>query len=183
MWLRKKHLLVVTDALHALLDRVGALEAIEAPEVDLSGILDRLAGVEAHQRSTVDLAVIEETQSRMQEALDSIRDRLATTVEAVDELEDYRKDLTIAVAAGIERVDRSERRIKATVKRARLQLADAGVEDSGLEAEHTQLSLVDGDGGEVEGMPTVPASVEDDAARPSSVAGVSVAQLRAARRL
>ena len=91
------------------------------------------------------------------------------------------KELTFAVEEGIERVARSERRIQATIARARKELKDRDLEDPGVEAEAAQLRVVDGGGSEDGGVPAVPAKVAEPADAPSSVRGVSAAALRQVR--
>ncbi len=91
------------------------------------------------------------------------------------------KHLGLAVSEGIERVDRSERRIYATIKRARKELKKLGYEDPGLEAENTQLRLVDGEGGSEGGMPVVQGQMDGAADPPSSSRGVSAATLSRVR--
>jgi len=85
-----------------------------------------------------------------------------------------------AVAEGIEHVERVENRIRGTIKRARKELRDGGLESPGLEAEVGSLSLVDGEGGGTPSMPVLSQPVEP--AR-SSVPGVSPEQLRSVRRI
>lgn len=75
---------------------------------------------------------------------------------AMEQLSKRLDELTHAVAEGIERVDRSERRIKATVQRAKRRLEDAGFTDEGVEAEAAQLQLDHGDGSQGGGMHPVP---------------------------
>lgn len=87
------------------------------------------------------------------------------------------KEITIAVAEGIERVDRSERRIKATVRRARKELADRGLVDDGLEAENYELSLLDGGGGEEGELPAMHPEVDEVADAPSNIAGLPASVL------
>lgn len=89
-------------------------------------------------------------------------------------------DLVVAIAEGIERTDRAERRVRSVVQRARKELAKLGYEDPGLEAEAQELRLVDGDGGEEDGVRPVPASVETGS-EASSVRGVPLDVLRRAR--
>jgi len=74
--------------------------------------------------------------------------------------------LTLAVAEGIQHVDRAERRIAGTVARARKLLAESGVESPGLEAEAYELRLLDGDARPAEGVREVPESVEPPPADP-----------------
>ena len=83
-----------------------------------------------------------------------------------------------AVAEGIEHVERVENRIRGTIKRARKELRDGGIESPGVEAEVRSLSLVDGPGGEGPSMPLLPQPVDEPG---SSVPGVSPEQLRRVR--
>lgn len=96
----------------------------------------------------------------------------------VEHLETEFAAVKVAVAEGINHVDRVENRIRGAVKRARKELHDRGLESPGLEAEATGLSLVDGDGGEGAPVLGVQPSVEE---APSSVPGVSREQLRKVR--
>lgn len=70
-------------------------------------------------------------------------------------------DLYLAVDEGIKHVDRSERRVRAVVGRAKARMADLGYEDPALEGEAEQLRLVDGGAGEDEGLRPVHEYVED----------------------
>jgi len=47
--------------------------------------------------------------------------------------------MTLAIAEGISRTDRAEKRVQKTVAAARRQLSAAGIEHAGLEAEHDEL--------------------------------------------
>lgn len=90
-----------------------------------------------------------------------LRDAIAALGDALASQDDRVGKLLIAVDEGIQHVDRSERRVRAVVQRAKSRLADLGYEDEGVEAEHRALSLVHaGDGGE-ESMPPVQQSVAD----------------------
>lgn len=97
--------------------------------------------------------------------------------QALEELEGRMQHLTLAIAEGIDRVDRSERRVKQTVRRAQQKLAAHGFEDDGLEAEADQLRFFDGDGGEGGGMPPVredvggPGPTEEELATWASIPG------------
>lgn len=88
-------------------------------------------------------------------ALDSHRAHIEALTDAVSDLEEKDREQTLAIAEGIERVDRAERRVRAAVQRARKRLEEHGYEDPGLEAEAEQLQLLDGDGGEAEGVPAM----------------------------
>lgn len=89
-------------------------------------------------------------------------------------------DLFTAVSQGILHVDRSEKRVQATIRRARSEFADGGFEHDGLEAEHAEFSVIDGGGSEGVKLPPVPPDV---AGNESSIPGVSIEQLRAIRGL
>lgn len=93
------------------------------------------------------------------------------------------QELTIAVDTGVNRVQRSENRVRAIVQGARKELASHGFEHAGLEAEASQLHDVDGGGGDAEPVPAVPENVEAFDDTPSSIPGISVGTLRRARSL
>lgn len=103
--------------------------------------------------------------------------------------EDRLTNLTLAVAEGIAHVERAEARIRATVQRARAQLADAGIESPALEAEGAELQLLDEGGGGGRRLHAVRDSVEltdpgprpeerPDDNRPSAVPGMTRGELR-----
>jgi len=99
---------------------------------------------------------------------------------------DQLNQLRTAVAHGIENEVRREKRIAATIRRARAELEASGLRDPALEAEYGQLSLIDGAGGDPGGVPPVPDDVGGHPAdppenQPSSVPGVTVGQLQRAR--
>ena len=101
----------------------------------------------------------------------------------LEEMADRMKAQTLAIAEGIERVDRSERRVDATVQRAQKKFAAAGHEDIAVEAEAEGLRLLHGDGigtGEVQ---AVQPRVDNPGDQPSSVPGITVAQLQKVRGL
>lgn len=89
--------------------------------------------------------------------------------------EDRLNNLTLAVAEGIAHVDRAEKRIRATVGRAKRELRDQGIFHPGVEAEASDLRDVDGAAGEGTGVHTVQPSLEARPAEPDSLE----AQLRA----
>lgn len=82
-----------------------------------------------------------------------------------------------AVAEGIERVDRTERRIKATVRRALSESEDGGT--AALEAEARELFAGDGAGGGNSGVQLMPESLAEDP--PSSIPGVPASYLARVR--
>ena len=96
--------------------------------------------------------------------------------------------LRTAVAHGIENEVRREKRIAATIRRARQELEDSGLRDPALEAEYGQLSVLDGAGSDGSGLPAVSDDLGQDPGsspenEPSSVPGVTVGQLQRARML
>ena len=108
---------------------------------------------------------------------------LEALAEEVAAIRAWRNDITLAVDEGIKRVDRAERRIKQTVTRARKELEERGFTDPGLDAEAHELRVIDGEGGDVEGVPPVSEDVEEPGDEPSSIPGVSLSQLHRARGL
>ena len=154
-------------ALAEIRDRVERLETTPVP--DLPPAID--ARIDQLSRRDADL----------QEELDAHGTDLTELVAHVDGFDAWRKDLVIAVSEGIERTDRAERRIKATVQRARKQLETLGYDDPGLEAEAVELRLLDGGGSEKVGVPPVSTGVDEPPLESSSVRGVPAETLRRAR--
>jgi len=74
------------------------------------------------------------------------------------------KDFTLAIDHGISHVKRAQRRINATITRARKELSDLGVESPGLDAEFEELREGDGDGSGEGELPAVPEGVGEVAA-------------------
>ena len=87
-------------------------------------------------------------------------------------------DLTLAVSEGVNNVQRSERRVRAVVQSARRELADAGFDHAGVEAEAKQLRELDGEGSDKEEVPAVPEVVVGPERSP--IPGVTAKQLRTA---
>jgi len=154
-------------ATHAELDRIRArIERLETtPVPDLP--------TDVHARLT-DLS---RRDADLHDGIETNRENLDSLTEQVDSYDGWRKEIVIAVSEGIERTDRAERRIKATVQRARKQLETLGYDDPGLEAEAVELRLLDGEGSPKGELPTVPAPVEES----SSVRGVPAETMRRAR--
>lgn len=150
---------------------------IEALQEGIRRSFERLERLESAPTPVLPTGAILEAAGPL---LDALRERLAlleTLPPVVEALEQKIKEFTFAIAEGIERVDRAERRIHATIKRARKELADSGVESPGLEAENHELSPIDGSGGPGVGVQPLRAGVER-VEEASSVEGVSVAELR-----
>lgn len=141
----------------------------------LTAIRDIRADMEAGASS-------ESSADRIGAELASLTQRVDADRTATNELGHRVEQLATALAHGIEHEDRRERRIEAVVRRARKQLAQAGVEDAGLEAEFDGLHVVDGGGGGGGELPAVREEVEESPGdEASTVAGVSVSQLQRAR--
>lgn len=145
------------------------------------GFMKALAGIEARleaiQTAQVPAADRIDESDRVTQLTDELR-ALAVDVETI---EHKFTDVVQAVAEGIERTERAERRIQQTVKRARKELKEAGLEDPGLEAEDAQLRSSNGERGLGDGLRQVPASVVAPEAEVSSVKGVTVEVLQRAR--
>jgi len=90
-------------------------------------------------------------------------------------------DLTVAVAEGIKNVSRSEQRVRSIVKGARRELAEAGFDHPGVEAEAAELELVDDRDSPEEQLPTVREDVAETGQVASSIPGVSAETLARAR--
>lgn len=112
--------------------------------------------------------------------IDALRAREDVFKNQLTLFEDKIGETRQAVAEGIERVERTERRIHATLKRARAELKKRGLEDPGLEAEAVELRNLDGAGGQEQGMPAVREALATD---PSSIEGLSLEQLQRIRGL
>lgn len=150
------------------------LPELEVKVHELHGELDRILAR---------ISSLEETlapHGPVQLALDAldarVRDVLATA-QLARAHEDRMNNLTLAVAEGISHVDRAEKRVRATVNRARKELRESGVESPGVEAEAAELRLIHGGLGEEEGMPPVPTSVVDP---PANLEDPLLTRLRAA---
>jgi len=152
-------------ALHHIFARLEHLEATPSSHLDLQdlatrldafrvGLDERLGGVETRF-----------------DALESVIEEQATKI----------KLLTFGVEEGIQRTSRAERRIHATVKRARKELAEHGYESPGLEVEAETLRLVDGGRSAESEVPKLPTGVEPPVEEASSINGVSAEELRRVR--
>lgn len=138
--------------LEALLDEVQSdireLERRPTPDDDTGALRDSIQNlVESHH----------DQDERVRKLDEYVLQRLDT--------------LTLAMAEGIERVTRSERRVNATVSRARKELATHGYESPGLEAEAAELQPIDGEGGGEGGVPAVPADVVEPLEQPRGIPG------------
>lgn len=148
-----------TDGVALLGGRVGALETV------LGHLRDSLAAIEAR------ISGLEARQGELTELVLRARHELSATTAQVDglaaahKLQAERVDvLTLAVDEGIRHVDRAEKRVRATVGRARRELAEAGFVSPGVEAEAADIHELDGGASGAEGMPPVSAPVDSDPA-------------------
>lgn len=94
------------------------------------------------------------------ERLDAYAAAINSHVDEFQAIRSALNDQTVAIAEGIERVDRSERRVRAAVARAKKRLDEAGYADEGVEAEIEGLRAVDGGLSEGQPMPAVHESVD-----------------------
>jgi len=116
--------------LEQLDERISRLESTPSP----TGVVDSLA-------------------ARLDSIAAEMRADSHSHSDAIEELDRRLVQITLAVAEGIERVDRAERRVRSTVKRARKELAEQGYESDGLEAEDAEIRLSNGPGGGEGGVP------------------------------
>ena len=154
-------------------------------EKTLQSIADRIEHLETTPSPPHTAQQIEATRDAIRalvdERLGGVETRFLALGSDVESNAEKLKTLTFAVAEGIERTGRAERRIHATVKRARKELAEHGYESPGLEVEAAELRLVDGGGSADDTLPIVPEGVEPLQEAPSSIPGVSAETLRRAR--
>ncbi len=91
--------------------------------------------------------------------------------------------LTLAVGEGIQNVTRIQNRITATVKSARKNLAEAGIESAALEGEWGELEHVDAEGSEDDEVPALPLFLDPaSGGSPDAFRPASMEQLRADNR-
>ena len=170
MWVPPRWLNTEKD-LARLRGRVEALESRPVPP-DLGGDV---------RSTTLSLGALRTELGSQREDLHATSAQLGSFEANLEQMRAKVERWTAAIAEGIERTERSERRIRSTVERARKELKSLGYTHEGLDAEDAQLRLVDGAAGEVKGVSDVPEGLEGDADAPSSVPGVTLGQLRRAR--
>lgn len=128
---------------------------------------------------------LEELQAqvrRIRSRLDELEETASSDLESMD---DRLKVLTIAIEEGIERVDRSERRVRAVVQRAQRRFADEGYVDAGIEAEAAHLQHLDEGERGAEGMQTVHEGLDErgPAFDPTGIPGTVTPDILEATRL
>jgi len=163
--------------LASITNRVDGLETAARPYVDPD---DFRSAVAALTQRLDGLVAVMDNQDR---AVENVAVNQSTIAQDLLTLQTSQKELIHAVAEGIERTDRAERRIRAVVKRARQELKKRGYEDAGLEAEDLQFRDVDENGSGSDRLLDVQSPVEEAGNAASSVAGVSIDTLRRARGL
>ena len=148
---------------------------------DLLGITSRVDRLESAPIATPSLDSIKQALKELAQVAAANQTDVAAAELRLDTLDVTMKNLTLAVADGIERGDRAERRIKATVKRARAELEARGFQDPGLEAEAHELRLIDGEPSPDGGVQPVQPDVARPGEQASSIRGVSIEALRRVR--
>lgn len=157
------------DDLDAVVARLNRLDAV-LNQIELR--LEPLKALPEGLAASRELAL--EAVAQAQDALEHAR--------LSREHETRLNNLTLAVAEGIQHVERAEARIRATVGRARAELRAAGIESAGVEAEAASLQLVDGEGSGGGSVPPVSQplaeSVPIDDRLPSAIPGMTRGDLR-----
>ena len=154
---------------------VGIEHRIESVLDSINPRLDALESAPGPDKNVHDLIL------NLTRTVDTLEAALTTLSNQIVDVEGKLKATNFAVSEGIERTDRAERRIHATIKRARKELKDRGYEDPGLEAEAHELRVVDGGGGGDGEVQPVSEDVAPAGDQPSSVPGVSRAALAKVR--
>jgi len=149
------------------------------PQINLFSINERLDALESRPK----LPDIAPTLQSIEHDIDALQASSSDYRNQMELFEGRIKDLTIGIAEGIKGYEKSERRVQATIQRARKQLKERGLESPALDAEDRDLRLVDGAGGDEFGVPAVPSEVAQAPDQASSVPGVTLEQLQRARGL
>lgn len=151
----------------------------------LQSIFDRLDTLETAPAPTISPSDVEATRLEgrihLEQRLGPLESRIDGVESALGDMERKVKEWTFAVEEGIERVSRSERRVIASIKRARKELSDAGFESPSLEAEAEELRIVDGKGSDGRRLPEVQPDMGEPDREASSIRGVSAAELNRVR--
>ena len=148
---------VSLEQFHEWRGRVQGIDARLDRLIDsLTTIDDRIKALESTPRADGSVDALAATVDRVASEASS---ELRSHENALEEIDRRLVQLTLATAEGIERVDRAERRIRSTVKRARAELAEDGYESPGLEAEAAELRLIDAGGSGDDQVPPLPEDV------------------------
>lgn len=121
------------------MDILALVLAVVGPLAVGWGAWRRIERLESAPSQPADLTSIRKGVNTLAEAIDARTDR-------IDALEEKVREQTLAIAEGIERVDRAERRVRSTVGRARKRMEELGYVDDTLEAEAEGLREIDGEG-------------------------------------
>ena len=156
-------------------------KAVARVASDLLGITSRVDRLESAPIATPSLDAVKQTLKELAQVAAANQTDIAASATTLQNLQILMKNLTAAVSEGIERTDRAERRIKATVKRARAELEARGYQDPGLDAEAYELRLIDGEPSPDGGVPPMQPGVAGPAVHASSIRGVSVETLQRVR--
>ncbi len=156
-------------------------KTVQGISLELLRIKARLDAIETSPTPGRDLDTIHEDLRALHEVLNGNSKALPEYGERLTDLEAQTKNFTLAIAEGIEKVERAERRVKASVRRARKELAEHGFDSPALEAEDADLRGVDDEGGGGGGVRLVPPDVGEPDQEASSVRGVTADELRRAR--
>lgn len=133
------------------LRRIERVEAgLDAQVKEVSRFLDRISELES---APIADGVLDSLAATVDRNASQAATELRTQSDALEDLDRRVVQVTLATAEGIERVDRAERRIRSTVQRARKELAEHGFESDGLEAEASEIRLVDVARGADDGVP------------------------------
>lgn len=150
------------------------------PAAELGVFADRLDAIErGNGARDAERGELRELVRQAFEQLDTCSRRADFLEGAYKLLEQRMDNLTLAVDEGIRHVDRAEKRIRATVGRARRELREIGIESPGLEAEARDLRILDGGDGSEERMQALSAPVDADP--PAVAEDPLLGQLRAMR--
>jgi len=141
----------------------------------------RLHHLESVPTPTVDPETVATAVASHMERIDATDGQVDALAIQVEEMQGQLREYVIALEEGILRVDRSERRVKAVVRRAQGQLAVDGLVDDGVEAEAQNLRLVDDGEGNGVGVQPVPPRVAPAPLPKSGFPGLSAEQLHSLR--
>lgn len=149
---------------------------------DLDALRARLTAIEGEGGVGVSEADITALQARYVTESAHLATRVAELEAEVATFRARDKTFALAIEEGIERVDRAERRIKATVARAKKELRDNGAASTAaLDEEALNLFGADDERSASSGVPPVSTEVESVDEAPSSIRGVSRETLRRVR--
>jgi len=142
----------------------GRLEDIEKSINDICERLEQVASRPIPQDVLPLVTAIQGNLGTLMEEIGRLREKNTGVLELqaeVTNLHEVLRKQNAAIAEGIERTARTERRINSTVQRARGELKKQGLEHTGLEEEAAQLQLVDAVGSALPGLHPVLSDLEE----------------------